>query len=40
MLNGVVQLPVTAYNVTGAGGNVLNFTEAPAISDIIDIRFL
>jgi hypothetical protein len=31
---------VTAYNVTGAGGNVLDFTEAPAISDIIDIRFL
>jgi hypothetical protein len=40
MLNGVVQLPATAYNVTGAGGNVLDFTEAPAISDIIDIRFL
>lgn len=40
MLNGVVQLPVTAYNVTGTGGNVLNFTEAPATSDIIDVRFL
>ncbi len=40
MLNGVVQLPVTAYNVTGAGGNVLDFTEAPAVSDIIDVRFL
>ena len=40
MLNGVVQLPVTAYNVTGAGGNVLDFTEAPQTSDIIDVRFL
>lgn len=40
MLNGVVQLPGTAYNVTGAGGNVLDFTEAPAVSDIIDVRFL
>lgn len=40
MLNGVVQLPATAYNVTGAGGNVLTFTEAPAVSDIIDVRFL
>jgi len=40
MLNGVVQLPVTAYNITGAGGNVLDFTEAPAVSDIIDVRFL
>ena len=37
MLNGVVQLPVTAYNVAG---NVLTFTEAPLTSDIIDIRFL
>jgi hypothetical protein len=40
MLNGVVQLPATAYNVTGAGGNLLTFTEAPAVSDIIDVRFL
>jgi len=37
MLNGVVQLPVTAYSVSG---NVLTFTEAPASSDIIDVRFL
>jgi hypothetical protein len=40
MLNGVVQLPATAYTVAGAGGNVLTFNEAPAISDIIDVRFL
>ena len=40
MLNGVVQLPVTAYIITGAGGNVLTFEEAPAVSDIIDVRFL
>jgi len=37
MLNGVVQLPTTAYSVSG---NTLTFTEAPASSDIIDIRFL
>jgi hypothetical protein len=40
MLNGVVQLPVTAYTVAGAGSNVLTFNEAPAVSDIIDVRFL
>lgn len=37
MLNGVVQLPVTAYNISG---NVLTFTEAPESNDIIDVRFL
>lgn len=37
MLNGIVQLPVTAYSVSG---NTLTFTAAPEISDIIDIRFL
>jgi len=37
MLNGVVQLPVTAYAVAG---NSLTFTQAPAVSDTIDIRFL
>ena len=44
MLNGIVQLPTVAYTVTdgGAGefGNVLTFTQAPTVSDIIDIRFL
>jgi hypothetical protein len=37
MLNGIVQIPVNAYSVTG---NSLVFTQAPAISDIIDVRFL
>jgi hypothetical protein len=36
-LNGVGQLPGTAYTVTG---NSLAFTQAPAPADIIDIRFL
>jgi hypothetical protein len=40
MLNGVVQLPTTAYNVSPSPGTTLIFTEAPASSDIIDIRFL
>jgi hypothetical protein len=37
MLNGIVQIPVSSYSVTG---NSLVFTQAPAVSDIIDIRFL
>jgi len=37
MINGVVQLPATAYSVTG---NQITFTQAPVVSDIIDIRFL
>lgn len=37
MLNGIVQLPTTAYSVSG---NVLTFVQAPAVSDVIDIRFL
>ena len=37
MLNGIVQLPTTAYSVAG---NVLTFTQAPVTSDIIDVRFL
>lgn len=39
-LNGVLQLPTTAYAVTGAAGNVLTFTEAPISTDVIDVRFL
>jgi len=39
-LNGVLQLPVTAYSVTGVAGNVLTFTEAPISTDVIDVRFL
>jgi hypothetical protein len=37
MLNGIVQIPISSYTVTG---NSLVFTQAPAVSDIIDIRFL
>jgi len=37
MLNGIVQIPTSAYSVTG---NSLVFTQAPAVSDIIDVRFL
>lgn len=40
MLNGVVQLPATAYNISPNPGTNLIFTEAPAVSDVIDIRFL
>ena len=40
MLNGVVQLPSTAYNMSPDPSANLVFTEAPAVSDIIDVRFL
>jgi hypothetical protein len=40
MLNGVVQLPGTAYNISPSPGTNLVFTEAPAISDVIDVRYL
>jgi hypothetical protein len=40
MLNGVVQLPGVSYNIDPPFGNTLQFVEAPAPSDIIDIRFL
>jgi hypothetical protein len=36
-INGVQQIPGVAYNVAG---NVITFNEAPAVSDLIDIRFL
>ena len=36
-INGVVQIPTTAYSVSG---NVLTFTEAPEVSDVIDTRVL
>jgi hypothetical protein len=35
MINGVVQIPTTAYSVTGT---TLTFTEAPASGDVIDAR--
>jgi len=37
MLNGVVQIPITAYSVSG---NILTFTQAPESTDVIDVRFL
>jgi hypothetical protein len=37
MLNGIVQIPTSSYTVTG---NSLVFTQPPAVSDIIDVRFL
>lgn len=37
IINGVVQMPMTAYSVSG---NTLTFTQAPQISDAVDIRFL
>ena len=40
MLNGVVQLPSTAYNMSPNPSTTLIFTEAPSVSDVIDIRFL
>ena len=36
-INGVQQIPVTAYAVLGT---TLTFTEAPAIGDLIDVRVL
>jgi hypothetical protein len=36
-INGVVQIPVTAYSVAG---NVCTFTEAPESTDVIDFRQL
>ena len=37
IINGLVQLPTTAYTISG---NQLTFTQAPVVSDVIDIRFL
>ena len=36
-INGVMQFPVLAYEVTG---NQLVFTEAPSLDDVIDVRVL
>ena len=36
-INGVGQLPGVAYTVSG---NTLAFTQAPAVSDTVDVRFL
>jgi hypothetical protein len=40
MLNGVVQLPVVAYNMVPNPSANLVFTEAPVSTDVIDVRFL
>jgi hypothetical protein len=40
MLNGVTQLPGTAYNISPNPSVNLVFTEAPAVSDVIDVRYL
>ena len=38
-INGVVQIPGTAYSVSGTNPScVLTFTEAPASGDLIDVR--
>jgi hypothetical protein len=39
-INGVVQLPTVAYSIGGPGNDVLTFTEAPALGDVIDVRTL
>ena len=36
-INGIVQIPVTAYSISGV---TLTFTEAPATGDVIDVRRL
>jgi hypothetical protein len=38
-INGVLQLPTSAYSI-GGGGLTLTFTEAPAVGDIVDVRIL
>lgn len=40
MLNGVVQLPGTAYNMVPNPSANLVFTEAPVSTDVIDVRYL
>jgi hypothetical protein len=40
MLNGVTQLPGTAYNMSPNPSTNLVFTEAPASTDVVDVRFL
>jgi hypothetical protein len=40
MLNGVTQVPATAYNMSPNPSTTLIFTEAPASTDVVDVRFL
>jgi hypothetical protein len=37
MINGVVQLPFTAYNVAG---NIISFAEPPKAGDTIEVRYI
>ena len=39
-INGIVQIPTTAYAVTGTvgSGSTITFTEAPQVGDTIDVR--
>ena len=39
-LNGVVQSPTSAYSVGGVSNDIVTFTEAPQIGDVIDVRTL
>lgn len=39
-INGLVQIPNTAYTITGTYGNQIVFSQIPAVSDTIDVRFL
>jgi hypothetical protein len=39
VINGVVQQPTAAYTV-GGGGTTLEFTEAPAVNDVVSARVL
>jgi hypothetical protein len=40
MLNGITQVPDQSYSMSPSPSTNLVFTEAPSISDVIDIRFL
>ena len=40
MLNGITQVPATAYNMSPSPSTNLVFNEAPALGDVIDVRFL
>lgn len=40
MLNGVTQIPTQAYAMSPSPGTNLVFTQAPAVGDVIDIRYL
>jgi hypothetical protein len=39
-LNGIIQVPDQAYAMSPSPSTTLVFTEAPAVGDVIDVRFL